>query len=31
MPPEDAPRGYANFRDKQDEWTKVVRKPGGVT
>lgn len=31
LPLEDAPRGYANRRDKQDEWTKVVRKPGGVT
>lgn len=23
---EDAPRGYRNFRDRQDEWTKVVLK-----
>jgi threonine dehydrogenase-like Zn-dependent dehydrogenase len=28
LPPEDAPRGYRNFRDKQDEWTKVILKPG---
>ncbi|PYE82543.1 zinc-dependent alcohol dehydrogenase [Pseudoroseicyclus aestuarii] len=25
---EDAPTGYRNFKDKQDEWTKVVLKPG---
>ncbi|NDU99797.1 zinc-dependent alcohol dehydrogenase [Pseudoroseicyclus tamaricis] len=24
---EDAPTGYANFKDNQDEWTKVVLKP----
>jgi threonine dehydrogenase-like Zn-dependent dehydrogenase len=24
---EDAPTGYANFKDKQNEWTKVVLKP----
>jgi len=28
---EDAPDGYKNFRDKQNEWTKVVLKPGGVS
>lgn len=28
LPLEDAPRGYRNFRDKQDEWTKVILKPG---
>ncbi len=27
---EEAPTGYKNFRDKQNEWTKVVLKPGGV-
>jgi len=27
---EDAPTGYKNFRDKQNEWTKVVLKLGGV-
>jgi threonine dehydrogenase-like Zn-dependent dehydrogenase len=26
---EDAPTGYKNFHDKQNEWTKVVLKPGG--
>jgi threonine dehydrogenase-like Zn-dependent dehydrogenase len=25
---EDAPRGYENFRTNQNEWTKVVLKPG---
>lgn len=25
---EEAPRGYRNFKDNQDEWTKVVLKPG---
>jgi threonine dehydrogenase-like Zn-dependent dehydrogenase len=25
---EDAAAGYANFKDKQNEWTKVVLKPG---
>jgi threonine dehydrogenase-like Zn-dependent dehydrogenase len=25
---EEAPRGYRNFRDNQNEWTKVVLKPG---
>jgi threonine dehydrogenase-like Zn-dependent dehydrogenase len=24
---EDAAEGYANFKDKQNEWTKVVLKP----
>ena len=24
---EDAPTGYKNFHDKQDEWTKVVLRP----
>ncbi len=28
LPLEDGPRGYKNFNDKQDEWTKVVLKPG---
>ncbi|MEE4349374.1 MAG: zinc-dependent alcohol dehydrogenase [Pacificimonas sp.] len=28
LPLEDAPRGYENFKNKQDEWTKVVLKPG---
>jgi len=27
---EDAPLGYKNFHDNQNEWTKVVLKPGGV-
>jgi threonine dehydrogenase-like Zn-dependent dehydrogenase len=27
---EEAPTGYKNFHDKQNEWTKVVLKPGGV-
>jgi threonine dehydrogenase-like Zn-dependent dehydrogenase len=27
LPLEDAPEGYRNFRDKQNEWTKVVLKP----
>lgn len=26
LPLEDAPTGYANFHDRQDEWTKVVLK-----
>lgn len=30
LPLEEAPTGYKNFHDKQDEWTKVVLKPGGV-
>ncbi len=28
LPLEQAPTGYANFRDKPDDWTKVVLKPG---
>lgn len=28
LPLEDAPRGYRNFRNRQDDWTKVVLKPG---
>ncbi|WBY16375.1 glutathione-dependent formaldehyde dehydrogenase [Erythrobacteraceae bacterium WH01K] len=28
LPLEDAPRGYKNFREEQDSWTKVVLKPG---
>ncbi|MCQ0970466.1 glutathione-dependent formaldehyde dehydrogenase [Paracoccus sp. TK19116] len=28
LPLEDAARGYENFRYKQNEWTKVVLKPG---
>jgi threonine dehydrogenase-like Zn-dependent dehydrogenase len=27
LPLSEAPTGYQNFRDKQDEWTKVVLKP----
>ena len=27
---EEAPTGYKNFRDKQNDWTKVVLKPGGL-
>ena len=27
LPLEQAPLGYANFRDRQNEWTKVVLKP----
>lgn len=27
LPLEDAPEGYRNFRDNQNEWTKVVLKP----
>ena len=30
LPLEEAPTGYKNFRDKQNEWTKVVLKPGMV-
>ena len=29
LPLEEAPRGYKNFHDNQDEWTKVVLTPGG--
>ena len=28
LPLEEAPEGYRNFRDNQNEWTKVVLKPG---
>ncbi|MCZ4259670.1 glutathione-dependent formaldehyde dehydrogenase [Limimaricola sp. G21655-S1] len=28
LPLEEAPRGYANFKENQNEWTKVVLKPG---
>ena len=28
LPLEEAPLGYRNFRDKQNEWTKVVLRPG---
>ena len=28
LPLEEAPRGYDNFANAQDEWTKVVLKPG---
>jgi len=28
LPLENAPDGYRNFHDKQNEWTKVVLKPG---
>ena len=28
LPLEDAARGYANFKQEQDSWTKVVLKPG---
>lgn len=28
LPLEDAPRGYENFRYNQNDWTKVVLKPG---
>lgn len=28
LPLEDAPTGYRNFKEKQDDWTKVVLKPG---
>ena len=27
LPLEEAPTGYANFKNKQDEWTKVVLRP----
>ena len=27
LPLEEAPTGYKNFRDNQNEWTKVVLKP----
>ncbi|MBB3033538.1 zinc-dependent alcohol dehydrogenase [Alteriqipengyuania lutimaris] len=28
LPLEDAARGYKNFREQQDSWTKVILKPG---
>ncbi|HEV7718347.1 MAG TPA: glutathione-dependent formaldehyde dehydrogenase, partial [Arsenicitalea sp.] len=28
LPLEQAAEGYKNFHDKQNEWTKVVLKPG---
>jgi threonine dehydrogenase-like Zn-dependent dehydrogenase len=28
LPLERAPEGFRNFHDNQDEWTKVVLKPG---
>lgn len=31
LPLEDGPRGYDNFKNNQDEWTKVVLKPGTAT
>jgi threonine dehydrogenase-like Zn-dependent dehydrogenase len=31
LPLEQAPDGYKNFRDNQNEWTKVVLKPGLAT
>jgi len=31
LPLSDAPRGYRNFKEQQDEWTKVVLKPGDQT
>jgi threonine dehydrogenase-like Zn-dependent dehydrogenase len=31
LPLEEAPDGYKNFRDNQNEWTKVVLKPGLAT
>ncbi|MCP1170585.1 zinc-dependent alcohol dehydrogenase [Limimaricola litoreus] len=30
LPLEEAPRGYRNFKDNQNDWTKVVLKPGTV-
>ncbi|MGN0931594.1 zinc-dependent alcohol dehydrogenase [Falsigemmobacter intermedius] len=30
LPLEEAATGYKNFRDRQDEWTKVVLKPGSA-
>ncbi len=30
LPLEEAATGYANFKDRQDEWTKVVLKPGNA-
>jgi threonine dehydrogenase-like Zn-dependent dehydrogenase len=31
LPLSEAPRGYKNFKEKQNEWTKVVLKPGQDT
>ena len=31
LPLEEAPKGYANFKERQDEWTKVVLKPGAAS
>ncbi|MXO86099.1 alcohol dehydrogenase catalytic domain-containing protein [Altererythrobacter aurantiacus] len=31
LPLEDAPTGYKNFKEKQNEWTKVVLRPGMET
>ncbi|WP_282026234.1 zinc-dependent alcohol dehydrogenase [Limimaricola cinnabarinus] len=31
LPLEEAPRGYRNFKDNQNDWTKVVLKPGTAT
>jgi glutathione-independent formaldehyde dehydrogenase len=28
LPLEDAPKGYKNFDERNDGWTKVVLKPG---
>jgi threonine dehydrogenase-like Zn-dependent dehydrogenase len=28
LPLEDAPKGYRNFHGKQNEWTKVILRPG---
>ena len=28
LPLEEAARGYKNFREQQDSWTKVILKPG---
>ena len=28
LPLEDAARGYKNFKEEQDSWTKVILKPG---
>ena len=30
LPLEEAASGYANFKNQQDDWTKVVLKPGGA-
>ena len=31
LPLDEAPRGYKNFKEQQNEWTKVVLKPGQDT